>query len=60
MSRISFDLEEFEKWLEGLGCDCCMMGWLRVVNGNVMFKWESNINRIITKYDDVELIGKIV
>jgi len=59
MSKIIFDLEEFNKWLERLGCDCCMQGWLRVVNGNIMMKWESNINHVITKYDDIELKGEV-
>ena len=59
MSIVEFDLEEFKNWLEKLGCDCCMQGWLHMVDGNVRFDWESNIYGVITKYQDIELYGKI-
>lgn len=60
MSKIVFNLEEFNKWIETLGCGCCNQGWLRMVNNNLMFKWESNINKVITKYDDIELKGELI
>jgi hypothetical protein len=52
-------LREFENWLERLGCDCCMQGWMHVVDGNVRFDWTSDINGKKTKYMDIELYGKI-
>ncbi|KKK77736.1 hypothetical protein LCGC14_2850620 [marine sediment metagenome] len=60
MTRISFDIEEFKNWLETLGCDCCMLGWLHLVDNNIIFDWESNIQYVITKYKDIKLVGELI
>ncbi len=58
--KIVFDLKEFNDWIETLGCDCCLQGWLHFVGSNLILDWESNINGVITKHKDVELKGEII
>ena len=50
MTKIAFDIEELQDFLDKQGCDCCMLGWLHVVGNNIRFDWESNIYHVITKY----------
>lgn len=58
--KIVFDLNEFKAWIEGLGCDDCLQGWLHMIGSNLILDWESNINHIITKHRDIELKGELI
>lgn len=58
--KIIFDLKEFETWIEGLGCDCCMQGRLHLIGTTLILDWESNINHVITKHRDIILRGVMI
>jgi len=60
MTKIAFDIEELQDFLDKQGCDCCMLGWLHLVDNNIIFDWESNIQYVITKYKDIKLVGELI
>ncbi len=60
MTRISFDIKEFQEFLDKQGCDCCMQGWMHLVGNSIIFDWESDIYHVITKHKDVELVGELI
>jgi len=60
MTKIAFDIKELQEFLDKQGCDCCIAGWLHVVGSDIVLDWESNIQYVITKYHDIELVGELI
>ena len=58
MSMISFDLEEFIKFLEEWGNND--HGVLKLEDNKIVYRWTSYLNGKWEDHKDVELVGKIV
>ena len=52
---IIIEESKFKYWIESLGCDCCTQGNYHIENNGLYFRWQSNINNVITKHDDLVL-----
>lgn len=57
--RIAFRIEDFKRWLERIGCDCCQ--YSPTLEGNkIVHNWVSDIQYVKTKHKDIELEGEII
>lgn len=57
--RISFDLYEFRKWLEKVNSLFEGIEKFYIKNDDVIYWWESNINGVIERNEEIDLYGAL-